>query len=753
MTQLLSPGTTIIEEAPQLVLPAQSPTAVTGIACVTQRGPIEATRVTSKDAWVNLYGLITADAQYGPLFVDRFFNAGGRELWTKRVVHYTDIDNPATQQGAQAEVSLDTAASAASPAQVDGTIAGPWAITSGLVLTADVEGGGTQDLTFTHSPASKTSATGGTYNIPDLSTLVIPINGDDKNIIFDASFFVDNTQARADEVAAFLNQYPGFTGVNVTRVGDAATGTVKIDTDGSGTDFSIGVITGTAASLFSFPGGVVTGGGNVGNGNAVTQAELKSLAEATFTNGSGVNVTTWGASQPRIETVQTGNAATLAITGTAAAVFGFPAGLFTGSDGAPAPTLTVKGKWIGTYANDLEIQIAAPTSGNSGEFNLIVLENDVIRETWANLVIGVANELATNYVEAVINGLGANVGSNLIEVVDLELGAADSTPAVGTFALIGGDDGLTGLADTDFIGSAVTASGLRGFDQALDLRILAVPEGATPAIHQAMLTYCEITRKGTIFAILDPPANQTAAQIKTYVETTAALLEASEFAAIFWPRLKIINPRKDIFGNVETITVPPSGIICGVIARTDAARIGGVYDPPAGVERGILTGAAGFETDEVQEEGARDLIFPVRINPLRTEPGQPRYIDGPLTLKSTGPFPTIAERRGVIVIEDLVDRATKFIKHSNINAGLLARANRTVTAVLTIEMNKGAFASTDPALAFKVDTGPGINTPLTRQAGQVWIRIGLATNKPALFIIILVSQDTLALDAAAAGAS
>ncbi len=52
--------------------------------------------------------------------------------------------------------------------------------------------------------------------------------------------------------------------------------------------------------------------------------------------------------------------------------------------------------------------------------------------------------------------------------------------------------------------------------------------------------------------------------------------------------------------------VPPSGIVAGVYARTDAARPGGVYDPPAGIDAGRLFGVLGFETDEVLEERKKD---------------------------------------------------------------------------------------------------------------------------------------------------
>ncbi len=59
------------------------------------------------------------------------------------------------------------------------------------------------------------------------------------------------------------------------------------------------------------------------------------------------------------------------------------------------------------------------------------------------------------------------------------------------------------------------------------------------------------------------------------------------------------------------------------------------------------------------------------------------------------------------------------------------------------------------ALTLTVDTPlDQLNTPSVVFAGKLIARVGLATNKPAEFIILRISQDTRALEAelAAAGA-
>ena len=75
-----------------------------------------------------------------------------------------------------------------------------------------------------------------------------------------------------------------------------------------------------------------------------------------------------------------------------------------------------------------------------------------------------------------------------------------------------------------------------------DLATLLVPGRATPIVHNAMIDYCEVDRSGLIFAILATPAGMSADNMVTYVSQTAALEGRSEFGAIFWPRVAVMNP-------------------------------------------------------------------------------------------------------------------------------------------------------------------------------------------------------------------
>lgn len=415
-------------------------------------------------------------------------------------------------------------------------------------------------------------------------------------------------------------------------------------------------------------------------------------------------------------------------------------------DSGPLATLTVNGKYKGSYGDKISIKISAASSGDANEFNLQVLSEDVVVETFPNLH---GTPTKANAASKIIND--PNTGSDLISIVDV---GNDTRPVDATYGpMTGGSDGLTSLADTDFVGSDAGDTGLYALDIVQNLTLLIVPGQGTNAIHNGMITYAEVHRGGSMFCVLDPPASQTAAQIVTYVETTASLLGLSEFAAIYWPWIKILNPNKSVFGTADQITVAPSGFIVGVYARTDNSQPGGVYQPPAGVERGILYGCVGFETDEVLDEKKLDVVYPKRINPLTVQSGTPRYIDGSRTLKGDGNFPYVAERRGVIYIEQTLKIGLLFAKHSNHTPALRARVRRTITSFLLTQMNNDAFRSKDPASAFFVDVSEALNPPSVVYAGQLIARVGLATNKPAEFIILKFSQDTRALEEEIAAAA
>jgi uncharacterized protein len=731
--ELLASKVVIFEEEPKVRGIKAAATSVSGAIGIAERGPIGvAVSCTSLEDVQQVFGGFTPDSDLA-LAVKGFYENGGGLLWIVRTCHYTDVSDPVTATAVRAFAYI-TAEGVPSPARVVGTQTGPFRLANDDQL-AIAEGGNPEDvIVFEGSAASIQAGGAGPFALSDGQTLTLMLEDEvEQTMIFNAGDFADIGNATSEELAAVINaQIDGG-----KALVDA--GTLAIASDTEGLASRVQVTGGTANVALGFGTGIVQGTGNVERLQSVTVDEVKALVEAAVPE---VFVAAEAGGELAISTVATGASASLQVGVSTAQAFGLDTDLYEGSDSGTANVLRVEGKDPGAFANRIEVEVKPPTSGEAGAFNLAITEDGVDRPGFPNLSMDPSH---ARYVEKIVND--ERTGSNLIRVVDQQV-AGMPAPDPQTSQLVGGDDGLSGLDDNDFIGVSAAKTGLYALNKVQDLSILFIPGRATPAMHNAMVGYCEVERDGLVFAVLDPPEGYGSTEIVDYVKSTAALQNLSENAAIYWPRVEILNPSKAVFGPEEKIPAPPSGVVCGIFARTDAARPGGVYDPPAGTEKGKMFGVLGFETDDVLEEAHRDIVYPERINPLTTSPGAPRFIDGSRTLKDDGQFPYVAEKRGVIFIRRSLKEGLRFARHKNNDESLRAQVMRTIKAFLTIQMNNSAFQSKDPKKAFFIEIS---DKPTDIMANKLTGRVGLAMNKATDWVVIGISADTRALDEELAG--
>lgn len=713
---------------------------------IAERGPIgTAIHCQSLDEWKKAFGDYTVNNSDVVAAMQGYFDNGGVDLWFSRIVHTTVQGDPTTKTSAPATATLLTAATSPTPGQITSAVQ-PFNITPGQVENLSVNGGATQAFTFNAAAASKTSGAGN-FNIPDQSTLQLAVNGGSTfTKTFSATEFAVNTAATPTEVKNSLNAF--FAANGLPLVASVVGSTVVLTTNQKGTGASINIVGGTANGAtpqLAFPTGTVSGTGDAANIAAMTAAEVVTkLSTLTSASASAVG----GAVQ--ITTTATGTAATVQnLNSSTATALGFDNAIHAGSSGVATNTLTVNGKTDGTYGNSLSVQVAAATNGAPERFNLFVIRNGVTIERFFNLTLLSTDPL---YAPTVVND--PLTGSDYIALVDLVAFAGvalSERPANGTFGpLTGGNDGLAGLTDNDYVGGDSVVNGQTGFStfNTIEGDLLIVPGRATSAVHNAMITYAEVTRGGLLFCIFDPPANQTADQIVTYVWTTASIGNLSDKAAIYWPRIKVANPNPAIFTSVDgaNIVAAPSGHVAGIYASRDQSKIGGAFEQPAGTDFAVLRGIAGFETKEVLRKPRRDVVFPKLINPLSQETGTPMFVDGARTLKNTSPFPSVGQRRGVIFVEKKLKPGLAFLRHQNINDKLYRAGERAVDLFLVTLTENGCFKSLVPSKAFTRDFGAGLNPPSVQAQNMVVARIGLATSNPAEFIQLIISPDTRALD-------
>jgi len=103
--------------------------------------------------------------------------------------------------------------------------------------------------------------------------------------------------------------------------------------------------------------------------------------------------------------------------------------------------------------------------------------------------------------------------------------------------------------------------------------------------------------------------------------------------------------------------VPLNGDIAGLSARTDL--VADAWYSPAGFNRGTIRGAVKLAYNPTKAQ--RDQLYPKRVNPVATFPGQGTVLFGDKTgLSSPSAFDRINVRRLFITLEKAISTASKF---------------------------------------------------------------------------------------------
>jgi len=101
-------------------------------------------------------------------------------------------------------------------------------------------------------------------------------------------------------------------------------------------------------------------------------------------------------------------------------------------------------------------------------------------------------------------------------------------------------------------------------------------------------------------------------------------------------------------------------------------------------------------------------------------------------------------RRLFLFIEESIDKGTQWVVFEPNDPALWGKVKRNITAFLTGLWRDGALFGTTPEEAFFVKVDSENNPQDVIDAGRLIIEVGVAPVKPAEFVIIRVSQKTLA---------
>ncbi|MEV6279184.1 phage tail sheath subtilisin-like domain-containing protein [Nocardia sp. NPDC051832] len=264
-----------------------------------------------------------------------------------------------------------------------------------------------------------------------------------------------------------------------------------------------------------------------------------------------------------------------------------------------------------------------------------------------------------------------------------------------------------------------------------DISLVCLPGVVDGPLQRKVITECE--ELADRVAILDGAKDPTPLKADGALQTQRKLLESkSGFAALYWPWIKVIDPKN---AQADPLSIPPSGHIAGIIARSDTER--GVHKAPANeVIRGAI--ALDFLLDNTTHGALNNL----NINGLRVFPGRPPMVWGARTTapKDNTAWRNLNVRRLMSFIEDSIVAGTNWAVFEPNNIALWKRLELTISEFLTRVWQSGALFGATAAEAFYVKIDQELNPPDKRALGQLFGEIGVAPVHPAEYIIFRIGM-------------
>jgi phage tail sheath protein FI len=297
-----------------------------------------------------------------------------------------------------------------------------------------------------------------------------------------------------------------------------------------------------------------------------------------------------------------------------------------------------------------------------------------------------------------------------------------------TVSLTGGADGIepTQAAYEAALGPVATLE---------DVSIVAAPGHSAltdfQGIQGALISHCE-RRRAYRIAVLDTPPGQAipgAREVRSRIDST--------YAALYYPWVVVANPlaRPGDDSIPREITLPPSGFVCGIYARTDIDR--GVFKAPANE---IVRGALRFESDV--NFAQQEVLNPIGVNCLRYLSGRGFRLWGARTASSDPEWKYVSVRRYFNYLEASIDRSTQWAVFEPNGERLWANVRETVESFLYGEWRSGALLGGSTKEAFFVRCDRSTMTQNDLDNGRLVCLIGVAVVKPAEFVIFRIGQKT-----------
>lgn len=362
------------------------------------------------------------------------------------------------------------------------------------------------------------------------------------------------------------------------------------------------------------------------------------------------------------------------------------------------------------------------------EFNMEIRYEDVV-ESYDNLSFNIGTSHFIEKKLAKSELVSASfIAGEVSEPVPPFAQMAGGDGAVVTVDFTGGSNGdALAMKASDFMGEdrgAGKRTGIQAFVDNDVASIMAVPGITDANVQLSLVSHCE--NLASRFAVLDVPKDAKKVQDlinhRNIFDTT--------YAALYHPWLTVFDPL-----DKRNISIPPSGSMIGIYARSDNTR--GVHKAPANE---VVRSCVGLDVQF--NKGEQDLLNPKGVNLIRAFPGMGIRVWGARTASSDGSWKYINVRRLFIFIEESIKANTNWAVFEPNDEVLWVRVQRTIEVFLTNLWRNGSLAGTSPAEAFFVNIGRSTMSQDDIDNGRLICVIGVAPVKPAEFVIFRITQKT-----------
>jgi uncharacterized protein len=304
--------------------------------------------------------------------------------------------------------------------------------------------------------------------------------------------------------------------------------------------------------------------------------------------------------------------------------------------------------------------------------------------------------------------------------------------------LVGGNDGIL-PCPLELAGNETSdaTAGLSALKAVEEIAIVALPdsgaysnEDSRVEAAQILISHAEMMRYR--IAVIDSGADDSSEATRSFRKRLS-----SKHAALYYPWIEVDDPagRTISVAPSRRLLLPPSGSVVGVYARSDSER--GVHQAPSNV---ALLGVAGFKS--VISGKDADVLDADGINTLRLVEGRGNLLWGARTLSSDAQWKYVPITRLLIYLEHSIDNGTQWAVFEPNNEQLWSGIRRTVEDFLFAAWRNGMLIGDKPEEAYFVRCDRSTMTQGDIDSGRLVCLVGVATIKPAEFVIFRIGQWT-----------